>query len=256
MITLSNILQHYAKAEEGFVRLVYNGLEEVKYNYLEKHFYFLDPNELGIVEQLAKSFGVNLVIDGGYEDSELKYVIAYNEEMGYVPEAKLLVYELKYNRKFNNLLHKQVMGTLYNSGIDVSLIGDIVVSDDSRVQFVLSQDLEEILRLTVLKYANIKVEYVKEDTVSIVPKDMKRKVYSAKSLRLDAISKMLSKISRTKMSKNIIKGDVRVNHKVIVDPKFEIKEGDLVSIRGSGRFLIYQIVPVNNKYNILYDEQK
>lgn len=255
MTNLRDILQHYEKAEERFIRKAYNDFEEAKYNYIEKHLGFVNPNELEILKQLANLFEINLIVDGKYENSELKYVIAYNESMGYIPEANLCIYELKYNTKFNQLTHRQIMGTLFNAGVDTNLLGDIIVSDEGRVQIIISYELKEILLLTVHKYGNIKVTYEEIEEISINSIPMKRKVYSARSLRLDAICKMLSKVSRTKMAKVIEKGDVRVNFKVIVNTKHEITEGDLISIRGFGRYKIFKITKTNGKYNILYDEQ-
>ncbi len=58
------------------------------------------------------------------------------------------------------------------------------------------------------------------------------------------------------MSKEIKKSKVRVNHKMITDLTYIIKENDLISIEGYGRVIIDKIIPVNGKFNIKYQTTK
>ncbi len=255
MTNLKNILQHYEKSEQRFVRQVYNDLEDVKYNYLEKNFGFLEQNEIDVVKQLANLFEVELIFKSVYDKAEYVYVVAYNKEMGYEPQVDLKILNIKYNTKFNQLAHRTIMGTLYNSGLDTRQIGDIIVNEEGKVQIIVSSMLEDVLNITVPQIGKVKVAYEEVNEINIEPIPMKAKVYSARSLRLDSICKMLSKISRTKMSKEITSGNVKVNYKVITDTNYQISEEDMISIRGIGRFVIYKIIKVNQKYNIQYGEQ-
>lgn len=251
---LYNIIQHYTEQEEAFVRRIWNNVEDVYYNYAIKEIGFCNPNEIKIIQEIVKLFEVTLTINGGYAQAELQNVIVYSPE--YEIDNQVCVYELKYNTKFNELEHRHVMGTLYNQGISERLLGDIIISEDKRCQIIVAKELADTLPLLVLKYSNIKVSYEELSQVSIEAKPLSNGIRSARSLRLDAICKSVSQISRNQMVKEIKKGNIAVNHKVIVDLKYQIKENDLLSIKGYGRVTIKKIIPVNGKYNIKYSSTK
>ena len=60
------------------------------------------------------------------------------------------------------------------------------------------------------------------------------------SMRLDGIASDAYRISRTKIVVPIKAGRCRVNWKVEEDPSTNLKEGDVVSIQGFGRFKVLE----------------
>lgn len=250
MSQLFKILQHYTESEETFVRNVFHYFEEVSLYEYPKDLGFCDPNEYKILNDLNKHFNLKLLSDGGYADAERKKVVIMPRVYSFEPE--IVMFELEYNLKFNKLEHKHIMGALYNLGISERLIGDIIVSEEGRVQLIVSSEIEEILPLIQLRYGKIPVKYKRIDQISIVSIAPKYAIRSSKTKRLDSICKAITHNSRTSMSKEIRKGNVAVNHKQIKDPIKQIMVNDLVSIKGYGRATIVDIIPVNGKYNIKY----
>lgn len=250
MKSLSNILQHYSTYDESFIRLIYNSMENTQFNFIIKEIGFCNPAEYKIITELLPIFNISHIAQGGYSEAELKYVIFYPHD--FTPELKLSLIEIKYNRKFNNLEHKHIMGTLYNQGINPRLIGDIIINSDNRCQLIITEELENILLVMLNKINNIPVKYEKIDNISITNKELFANIRSSSGLRLDSICKMITRISRNKISLDIKKGLVQVNHFIITDTKYIVQENDLISIRGFGRVKINEIIPVNKKYNIKY----
>jgi RNA-binding protein YlmH len=62
------------------------------------------------------------------------------------------------------------------------------------------------------------------------------------SMRLDAIASAGFGMSRSKMVEIIEGGDVRVNWKPVTQSSYQLKENDLVAIRGKGRLTIGEVV--------------
>ncbi len=253
-INLKDLLQHYTKDEEDLVRKVYNEAEKIYYQDSVKELGFCNPNEINIIKDICKIFDLNMIADGGYKDAELKNTIIFKTDYNY--EVDISILELLYNKKFNQIKHNQVMGTLYNLGINNNLIGDIIVSQEGDCQYVISNQVLDTILLMVNKYGNVKVSHKIVEEISIKPKPLNSKIRSSKSLRLDSICKAVTQISRNQMTKEIKKSKVRVNHKLITNLTYPIKEGDLLSIEGYGRIIIKKIIPVNGKYNIRYDTTK
>ncbi len=251
---LYNILQHYNDQEQSFVRKIWNSSEDVVFKNNIVQVGFCNPNECKIIEEISSLFNIKVLQNGGYEKAELKNVILLNKDIEITNDVCL--FEIKYNTKFNELTHRQIMGTLYNQGISERLLGDIIVSSDKRCQFIVANELKDVLEIMVLKIGSIPVKYELINEITIEPKKLNSKIRSSRSLRIDAICKSISFISRNKIAKDILKGYVSVNHKVIKDLKYEIKEEDLISIKGHGRIIIKKIIPVNGKYNIKFETTK
>src|SRR5699024_9596690 len=55
------------------------------------------------------------------------------------------------------------------------------------------------------------------------------------SLRLDTIVKEIYRLSRKEAAAYITKKLVKVNFKIVDDGKFNLQEGDMISLRGKGR---------------------
>ncbi len=250
MSQLYKLLQHYNESEETFVRNVFHYFEEVALYEYPKEIGFCDPNEVKILNELNGHFNIQVVTNGGYENSERVNVMIMPNSYDMQPEVTL--YELEYNLKFNKLEHKHIMGALYNLGISERLIGDIIVSEEGRVQIIISTEMRDNLPLLQHRYGNIPVKYKLIDEITIEGKAPKYAIRSSKTKRLDSICKAVTHNSRTQMAKEIKKGNVYLNHAQIKDPIKQVEIGDLLSVRGYGRAEIIDIIPVNGKFNIKY----
>lgn len=250
MSQLFKILQHYNSSEETFVRNVFHYFEEVSLYEYPKEIGFCDPNELKIVNELNGHFNIKVTTNGGYPNAERTKVMIMPDSYDISPE--ITMYELEYNLKFNKLEHKHIMGALYNLGINERLIGDIIVSEEGRVQIIISSEMKDTLPMLQERYANIPVKYRLIDEVTIESKAPKYAIRSSKTKRLDSVCKAVTHNSRSQMSKEIKKGNVYLNHKQIKDPIKQVEVGDLLSVRGYGRAEIIDIIPVNGKFNVKY----
>lgn len=141
---------------------------------------------------------------------------------------------------FVSLSHRDYMGAVLGLGLDRSVIGDItVLSDCSALVFADPQSASVISE---------NLNTVGRDTVTVVKKELplditvEKKFVSLNVLsssdRLDCIVSALSNSGRTQSKETIESGFAEVNHKTNLKPDFRVSEGDIVSVRGIGKFII------------------
>ena len=86
---------------------------------------------------------------------------------------------------------------------------------------------------------------MRDEEIVIIPK-FKRVGGSVASLRLDCILALAWQSSRSKMTPYIEGEKVFVNGRLVTSNSFGLKEGDIVSVRGLGKF-IYRGVETETK---------
>lgn len=200
---------------------------------------FLNLNELNILHSIPKhELYTPYVTYGGYEFSERQMVAFLPDALccGYqYPITALKIQPIQ--KKFaDQLSHRDYLGSLMNLGIDRSKIGDILVTESETIVFV-HPSLESYItgELTRIRYTSVMVTPVQLDDVTYTPK-FKKITGSISSVRLDSLLALAFSSSRSKLVTLIETGKVFVNGKCILSNGFQLKEEDIVSVRGMGRF--------------------
>ena len=208
---------------------------------------FLDMYQISIVEVFLKKINYsNYILWGGYETAERKVLILYpnklNEKMVEKNYSKIMsIIRIKLpEEEHEKYTHRNYLGGIVKLGIEREKIGDILVDKDGADIIVLNEStkflLQELPMLTRFENSSIiqknieelnKIEPKKEEIQIIVP-----------SLRLDNFVSDLARTSRTK-ALDIIKGErVFVNGKLEIKVSKQVKENDVITVRGKGRFIV------------------
>ena len=201
---------------------IIHNLELLKKGYSTR---FLDSKmQLELKKKLKKN---EYQIYYPYDESEK--VLFYTKK---IPEITLLEIISK-----ENLEHKDVLGSVFSLGIDSSMFGDIIISDNHYYIYVLKEIKDLFLNhFYVIKRTNIKVEERNLDLL----KDYKREFCDIKiivsSKRFDTIISKLIGVNRTKVLELIRMKDVLLNCEVLSNPSKKIIEGDIFSIRKYGKY--------------------
>lgn len=204
---------------------------------------FLDGGECAWIEDSFKMpSGYNTMMFGGYKGAERKIfgVFPHWEECD-INAFPISVIEFKVP-KFRTLTHRDYLGTLMSLGIDRNKTGDILVFDEGA--FVLVQrDIADYVVSNVTKIANAGVKAKIVALNDFIPPSPKTKAVScvAASTRLDAVLAAALNVSRN-ISERLVKEErVKVNHRLVQSRSMDIKEGDLISAGGYGRFILKEI---------------
>lgn len=208
---------------------------------------FLDMYQISLVENFLRKNKVdNYLFYGGYEDSERKILIIYPNkydekmiEKNYEKLLKAVRVKLPEEEK-GKYSHRNYLGGIVKLGLKREKVGDILVSENGADILTIS-DFANILKQqlpTLTRFENsdiliieikdiVKREVKKEEVKIIVP-----------SLRLDNFVSDLARTSRSKAVQIIEQERIFINGKNETKPSKQVKQNDVITIRGKGRFIV------------------
>ena len=210
---------------------------------------FLNLNEQNILHTLPKDR-----LFTGYR-SFGGYFMAERQMAAFIPDALYLRYgkseltmeELDFpfcavkisplNRKFaGEMSHRDYLGAVLNLGIDRSKTGDILIDGSDAVIFV-HRDLESFLKeeLARVRHTSVRLDSIDIQDFDYTPRYEEIRGTVA-SVRLDSLLALAFSSSRSRLSGLIEGGRVFVNGKLITSNGYQLKDGDIVSVRGMGKF--------------------
>ncbi len=200
---------------------------------------FLDEAEQAVVEDNVSSFGYNTVFFGGYSD-------AMRRVFGVFPEWEEPDFEqfpitcIKISYGFgDSLSHRDYLGSILGLGLERAKVGDIIVLDDGAYVFVSSDIAEYIVaNLDKVGRRGVKVKILSAYDIQIPEPRFETINCIAASTRLDAVVSSMLSLSRKDGVALITDGRVMVNHRLRYDGQKGVKEGDLLSVRGFGRYVL------------------
>ncbi|MGN0522468.1 MAG: RNA-binding protein [Eubacterium sp.] len=147
----------------------------------------------------------------------------------------------------DNLNHRDFLGAIMNLGIKRELIGDIIISSNCGYVFCLEQISEYITdNLKRIKHTTVEVSLADRlpDT-ALEPPEAKELIVA--SLRLDAIISAVYKLSRNEASRLFAVDKVFVNSRQCSNSSYTVKNGDIISVRGFGRFIFESQIRTTKK---------
>ncbi|HHW57651.1 MAG TPA: RNA-binding protein [Clostridia bacterium] len=203
---------------------------------------FLSLAEQKIFEKVilkCKQQDISYILDGGYPLAERKIAIVYHDFL--VPED-IPISALRIEEDFSQLSHRDVLGSLLGLGIKRQKIGDIIVKEH-KCDILLHKDVENYVLTNLFKVGKREVEVNSISLKDVMAPEIKYKdVFSTvASLRVDSITAAGFGISRTKASELIKSVVAQINWEYVENPSAEIKEGDIISLRGFGRIKLEEI---------------
>lgn len=209
---------------------------------------FLSLQELSTLAENREISPGAYTVSGGFCDAQRCMVrFGSEEEFGYsepFPIACLKIEPL--NVKFaDELTHRDFLGALMNLGIKREVLGDILVTeahtggkDKSCIAFLFCMEsiAEYIIgSLDKVKHTSVRVSR-QEELPDIAVREPESIEFQSASERLDGIIAGFYKKSRAEVKELFASGLVFLNGKVIENPGHTLKAGDMVTVRGYGRF--------------------
>lgn len=236
-----SLTQHFSKDELAFVEKVENDIRFVETRYSLLLTPFINPRQVEIYQALANRSGLKCFSSNQYMTREYARVIVAPDY--YILEEKdfeISLLEIKYANKFNQLEHRQILGALlHQMGVKRTVFGDILV-EDGRAQVFVDQRLSSHFISEMTKISKVSVQLNEVDygksIVSHEERDTKDLILS--SLRLDKVLASILKLSRSQALKLITTEKVKLNYRVMTKPSVMLSIGDLISVRGFGRFYL------------------
>lgn len=217
---------------------------------------FLTESERVRAEAMLRSAGFqSFAFWGGYEDAERTCPVFLPE---YIEEVDNDTAEItfvsvtvdKFNMKSADFSHRDVLGSLMGLGLEREAVGDIVAKGGEGA-FVLRKSVLPFVFESLLKIGRYPVE-VREcpDMIFERRDDFEEKSDTVASMRLDGILASVFSLSRSVASDKISAGLVQVNALTVKKTDFDVKEGDKISLKGSGKALLLKTDGLSRKGRI------
>lgn len=253
---MANMLKEGAKMTDNET-LLQNRLVDLKER-CEKGGHYTSTAFLTLAEQdvFFKTFPMlnedEFTLWGGFPEAERK-VLRFGSEktLWYEEEFPICCVEITPTaKKFaEKLSHRDVLGAIMNLGIERNLLGDIIVKEDvyyviclTRISEYITEELKKIRHTTVRCGISEKMPEGAMPDVQIL-----NPVVS--SLRADGIVSKVFHLSRNESEALFSRGLVFVNGRETIKGSILLKDGDLVSVRGNGKFRFSGTSHVTGKGN-------
>lgn len=195
---------------------------------------FLNLEEISLLKSLHTESEYNLY--GGYDNAD-RCVASFGECEEYQYPISCIKIEPA-NQKFaDELSHRDFLGALMNLGINRSTLGDIIVTNNTGYLFCLNSIKEYILQnLDRIKHTTVRC------TESVLPAEIAEKKpepveLTVSSQRVDIIVAAVFKLSRNAVTQLVNQEKVFINSKIAYKESLTLKSGDIVSVRGKGKFI-------------------
>lgn len=193
---------------------------------------FLDEGKFLLVTNYLKGQKIDYSVYQAHDLSNKK-VIYFGEYEDFVTSFRTLNID-------GSIRHKDVLGSLFGLGLSEDMIGDIFVESDfiyfsvlTKVVPVVLQELHTISRYTTT---------LEEHSISL--KENHEKVFSisVSSNRIDSILSRIIPCSRSMSVTYLKEGKVSLFYQEVDNSSLLLEEGDILSIRGVGKYRIGKIL--------------
>ena len=219
-----------------------------------KYLGFLSAAEAVFAERLLKNAPCRTSFFGGYEGAErlmLGCFPDWMEEYGFPISAITFSF-----REGDTLSHRDFLGSLMSLGIKRETVGDILVGRGRAVAFV-TDEIKDYIKSQVTKIGKTGVK-VSEGFTSPLPESDRLADFSdtAASDRIDCVISALCGFSRARALEVLSEGLVSVNSVTVMKPTKSVLAGDIISVRGKGRFVIDSLDGRTKKNRIVINYKK
>ena len=248
--------EDYTLEKKRFLELARKSYNSSIYTFTD----FLGLGEQSAFAEIQRDLaGIPYTAFGGTNGCERVMIRFGSEELcGYeMPFPISIVLCQPLSDKFaEKLSHRDFLGAILNLGIDRSVLGDIAIVDKCAYLFVKEGMAEFVADgLTKVRKTAVKcciVDSAPEGTLY----NTKEVRVQAVGERIDALVAKVFSISRDDSATLFSRGLVFISGKCCESVSHKLKEGDIVSVRGYGRF-IYRGVEGHTKkgkLNILIEQ--
>ena len=217
---------------------------------------FLNMYQENIIrKELERIKAKNYTLTGGYSEAESKILIMYPEKIteemakeNITSIIKVIKIQLP-NEQKGKYQHRDYLGTIMQFGLERERIGDIIVYEDEAYVIVLSENAQYIKDSlqTTKKFKKSKIEIIDIVEMKVKKPEFEEIKISVSSQRLDNFISEICKISRSETTRLIASELVSINCKIETKQTKTVEIGDILIIRGKGKFIVSDFLDINRK---------
>lgn len=215
---------------------------------------FLSVSEQDLFYRTAPQIGgISYAFFGGVEGCERQMLrFGAREQLGYEEDFPICCVEIKPTApKFaDKLSHRDFLGALMNLGIERNTLGDIFITDKIGYVFCHEKVADYMLiNVDRIRHTTVKCQLLAEPPETVKP-TLKQENLIVSSERLDGIVAKLFHLSRSQSLLLFREKKVFVNGRCMENNSGVCRDGDIVSVRGHGKFVYHGPVHETKKGNL------
>ena len=217
---------------------------------------FLNMYQENIIrKELERIKAKNYILTGGYSEAESKILIMYPEKIteeiakeNITNIIKVIKIQLP-NEQKGKYQHRDYLGTIMQFGLERERIGDIIVYEDEAYVIVLSENAQYIKDSlqTTKKFKKSKIEIIDIDQMKVKKPEFEEIKIILNSQRLYNFISEICKISISETTRLIESELVSINCKIETKQTKTVETGDVLIIRGKGKFIVSDFLDINRK---------
>ncbi len=201
---------------------------------------FLDLHEQNMVHSLDRRLlnGVHIEFSGSYGTAERQMAAFVPDALCYVWNYPFVCLQIRPDspKYAQTLSHRDFLGAMLHLGIERSVLGDILVEENQALVFCHEKMADFLMQeLTMIRHTAVSVTPYEGDPGVLTPKT-EEITGTVASVRLDSVIALAFHTSRSQVSSLIPEGRVFVNGKLVTSNGYHLNDGDLISVRGMGKF--------------------
>lgn len=246
----TDLLNKFSNTEDKyFVAKILDQLEMTNKRRKVTNTDFLDLHKKSIAIDVMNYLKQDYLLFGGFEKAERQMLILYPEDISeeqlisqcnnYISIIRVHLPKMLYGK----YVHRDYLSGIMKLGIKREKCGDILVNEEGADYIVEANIadfvLESLKQLTRFQKADI--EKFKGTEVNILEKDKEELKIIVPSERLDSIVSELARTSRNQANTIIKESRVLINDVIEVKNSKMLKVGDIITIRGKGKFEFAEI---------------
>lgn len=212
---------------------------------------FLNLRERELALQTASKLSCEVSVFGGYDEAE-RVILGFSyEEIG---KNDFPIVPLDFT-VYGEIDHRDILGSVLALGLTREPVGDILLSEKGFRIFV-SERIAEFVKTELTRVGRMKAEYDENGEDSFAAPRFEEESDTVASLRLDSVIAAIANLSRNDASSLIEKGFVSVNHLTVEKATLTVDTGDVISVRGKGKFRIDDTGKTTKKGRIVLNYSK
>ena len=215
---------------------------------------FLSASEQDLFFRTLPQIGqISYTLFGGVEGCERQMLrFGSEDQLGYEEEFPICCVEIRPSApKFaDKLSHRDFLGALMNLGIERSTLGDIFIVDKTGYVFCHEKVADYMLaNVDRIRHTSVKCKLLRKAPEAVKP-TLKEEHLIISSERLDVVVAKLFHLSRSQSLLLFREKKVFVNGRCMENNSGVCKAGDVVSVRGYGKFIYGGCIHETKKGNL------
>ena len=159
---------------------------------------------------------------------------------------------------YTELSHKDYLGASLALGLERDALGDIITTSPSSAVIFATPSASRVLTEELLSVGRerVTVRAAELPATFRAVREFEAITDTVMSPRLDGIVRALCKMSREAASEKVLCGDVMLNYETATKPDAAVVRGDVITVRGYGKYIYDGDRGVNRRGRLRIDARK